>query len=149
MKAKFDSDNCRFCGNIMPKRKPSEKGFYCNNICYGKHKKLLNVKHALKTGESRTRLYITWLGIKRRCFKENCKDYKNYGARGITICDSWLNDFFNFKDWAYKNGYDDNLTIERKNVDGNYCPENCTWIPMSEQSKNRRNTSKNKLIKNE
>ena len=80
--------------------------------------------------------------MKRRCLKINCKDYHNYGGRGIVICDEWMNDFLQFKEWSYKNGYDDNLTIERIDVNIGYNPKNCTWIPNSEQSKNRRNVKK-------
>lgn len=104
------------------------------------YRKETHVKPNLKTGESSTRLYATWLGMKRRCTKSNCPDFKNYGGRGIKICDDWMKDFLAFKEWAYSNGYNDDLTIERINVNGNYEPENCTWITLSEQSKNKRNT---------
>lgn len=59
---------------------------------------------------------------------------------GISVCDEWKNDFMSFRTWAINHGYDDSLTIERKDVNGNYCPENCCWIPKGEQANNKRNT---------
>lgn len=83
-------------------------------------------------------LYDTWNRIKSRCYNEKSKDYKDYGLRGIVMCDAWKNDFVEFLYWALKNGWEKGLSIERKNVDGNYEPDNCEWIPMNQQSKNRR-----------
>lgn len=91
-------------------------------------------------GLSNTRLYEIWIGMKKRCYDENSERYKDYGGRGITICSEWLNDFQAFYDWAVANGYRDDLTIERKDVNGNYCPENCEWIPMAKQMRNQRKT---------
>ena len=65
------------------------------------------------------------------------QDFKYYGGRGIAVCDEWLNDFQRFYDWAISNGYGHGLTIERVNCDGNYCPENCTWITIQEQQLNK------------
>jgi hypothetical protein len=92
-------------------------------------------------GKSHERIYSTWSGMTARC--QNPKDpaYKNYGGRGISVCSEWQ-DFEAFREWALQNGYQDDLTIERKDVNGNYCPENCCFIPKAEQSKNRRNTFK-------
>lgn len=95
-------------------------------------------------GESRTRLYHTWKAIRGRCNNPNIRSYKDYGARGITVCEEW-SDYLTFKDWALQNGYNDTLSIERIDVNKGYCPENCCWIPMNEQSKNRRNTYLSKL----
>lgn len=90
-------------------------------------------------GYGGSRLYHIWRGMKRRCFNKKDWAYKNYyGVRGITMCDEWL-DYAAFKEWALNNGYDDSLTIERKNNDGNYEPSNCEWIPFSMQGRNRRN----------
>ena len=87
-------------------------------------------------GESKTRLYKIWQGMKKRCFNSNSTKYNHYGGRGIIVCDEWLQ-WDNFKQWAMDNGYQEDLTIERKNVNDNYCPENCEWIPLSQQANNR------------
>ena len=84
------------------------------------------------------RLYSIWTGMKTRCFNPNSARYKDYGGRGITICDEWRT-FDNFCLWALSNGYEDGLTIERLDNDKSYCPSNCTWITKSEQGKNKRN----------
>lgn len=88
--------------------------------------------------------YKKWQGMKRRCYEKENRQYKNYGGRGIVICDEWLGEhgFENFYSWAMRNGYRDGLSIERKNVNGDYCPENCCWIPLPEQSRNKTNTKR-------
>jgi hypothetical protein len=85
-----------------------------------------------------TRLYQEWAGIKNRCVYSGSSKYKYYGARGISMCSEWAESFIAFAKWAKENGYADNLTIERLDYNGDYCPENCTWIPKSEQGKNTR-----------
>jgi len=86
---------------------------------------------------NKTKLYHTWDAMKQRCANNrNCR-YRYYGGRGIAVCDEWL-EFESFRNWAMANGYQDGLTIERINNDGNYEPKNCTWIPKGEQWRNRR-----------
>lgn len=91
-----------------------------------------------------TRLYQIWKGMKKRCSNKKHHHYINYGGRGIDVCAEWKNDFNIFYDWAIVNGYTKNLTIDRIDVNGNYCPENCRWTTMKEQQRNRRN---NHIIK--
>ena len=92
-----------------------------------------------KHGLSGTRLYWIWYGMKDRVVNENNNAYNYYGGRGIKLCEQWF-DYINFYNWAINNGYQENLTIERKDTNGDYCPENCKWSTMKEQSLNKRNT---------
>jgi len=95
---------------------------------------LMNKEYLKKKG----RTFSIWNCMKQRCYNKNSKDYSNYGGRGIIICDEWLNSFDFFNSWARKNGYADNLTIDRINVNDIYKPDNCRWITIQEQQKNRR-----------
>lgn len=79
-----------------------------------------------------------------RCYYPCYQRYNAYGGRGIEVCEEWVEDRTKFFEWALNNGYEDNLTIERIDVNGNYCPENCKWIPMHEQYKNKQSNA-NKL----
>lgn len=92
-----------------------------------------------KHGGVKTRLYNIWHGMKERCRNPINKDYKNYGGRGIQICDEWK-EFIGFRDWALSNGYSDNLSIDRINTNGNYEINNCRWATSMEQGRNKRHT---------
>mgnify|MGYP006923378127 CR=1 FL=1 len=92
--------------------------------------------------KSKTRLYHIWKNMRQRCGNPNKPDYKYYGGRGITIDERW-DDFSSFEKWAVENGYQDTLTIDRIDTNGNYCPENCRWVTMTEQA---RNMSRNRII---
>ena len=96
----------------------------------------INRKH----GMSQTKIGETWEGIKARCYKENHKSYKNYGGRGIYICDEWLEDPLKFFAWAENSGYKQGLRIDRINNDGPYSPDNCRWTTNAENQRNKRNT---------
>lgn len=90
-------------------------------------------------GQSKTKLYHIWYSIMQRCYDEKFRFYHHYGGRGIKVCEEW-HDRDAFTAWAMENGFQDGLSIERKDVNGEYCPENCCWITKGEQQHNKRNT---------
>lgn len=121
----------------------SQKSKSCG--CLQKEKvKEFKTKH----GQCNSSLYNIWSEMKQRVKNEKNEHYRDYGGRGIKICDSWL-DFENFYKWAINNGYQKGLSIERKNVNGNYCPENCEWIELKHQQRNKRTSNKIKINKEE
>ena len=119
------------CGNFVEVR--------LNSLTSGLTKScgcLKKDNHYVKHSKKNTRLYRTWKSMKSRCYNNHVDRYPNYGGRGIKVCDEWLNDFMSFYNWAMANGYDDKLTIDRINVDGNYEPNNCRWVDMKQQLRN-------------
>lgn len=116
--------------------------------CVGK--KRLADSHT-KHGGCRDRLYGVWYNMKTRCYNTNVRSYKDYGARGIRVCDEWLHDYGAFKAWAYGHGYNPSAnygecTLDRIDVDGDYCPSNCHWVDMKTQANNRRNSPRETAV---
>lgn len=96
-------------------------------------------------GMTETRLYRTWCGIKNRCDNPSYKHFDRYGGRGIKVCKEWKTSFEPFRDWALSAGYDEGLTgkeqsLDRIDVNGDYCPDNCRWVSMKRQARNRGDT---------
>ena len=108
------------------------------------HCKELTKEFRIKHNGRYTRLYGIWRGMKERCLTPTHKDYPNWGGRGVTICPEWRDNFGVFRDWAMSNGYEEHLTIDRINNDGNYESSNCRWITIREQAQNRRKPKNSK-----
>lgn len=107
-------------------------------VSCGCRKKERNHNLTLGADGKTTRLYGIWCNMKQRCNNPSETAYKYYGGRGIRVCDEWQASYPSFYVWAIANGYKDDLTIDRINNDGDYCPDNCRWATMKQQIDNRR-----------
>lgn len=105
--------------------------------CKAKENLAKMAKGNITHGMTGSRLLGCYKAMMSRCYREKDIHYNAYGKRGITVCDEWNCHSDAFIEWALNNGYSDDLTLERIDVNGNYEPSNCTWIPMSEQYKNK------------
>jgi len=124
------------CGNIKIVRADClGRG---TNSCGCLKKETDKIKHTNDPVRGK-RLYKIWCCMKSRCYNKNLKAYKDYGGRGIQVCNDWINNYRKFESWSLKNGYDDTLTIDRINNNGNYEPSNCRWVTREIQNKNKRN----------
>lgn len=126
------------CGNYTIVRGGNLRNGAVKSCGCKRHTPAYNRTHQM----SHTRIYNIWGRMIQRCSNPNSKSYKNYGDKGIVVCNEWKNSFEKFRDWAFQNGYSENLTLERKDNNLGYCPENCCWISKSEQAKNRNSNLK-------
>ncbi len=134
---KYSYWKCRCdCGNIITVRNSHILSGHTNSCgCLQKQK----LRERLTTHNlTDTRLYRIWHNMKQRCYNYNHNSYNSYGGRGIKICDTWIDDFQAFYEWAMSNGYKDNLSIDRIDNNGDYEPSNCRWTDKVIQSRNKR-----------
>ncbi len=112
------------CGKTTRMRRGKYNRFICGH----------NYRHK----DSHSKIYRLWQGLKERCEQPRCPNFKNYGGRGIIICTEWRENYLIFREWVLGNGYKDGLTIDRRDNDGNYSPDNCRFVTIKMQSLNKR-----------
>lgn len=100
--------------------------------------KIVNNKSRSKHNMTDTRIYNEWIGMKARCDNPKATHYKYYGGKGIKVCKEWGSDFLTFYKWAIENGYSDDLTLDRIDINKDYEPKNCRWVTMAIQNRNKR-----------
>lgn len=123
------------CGNI---KSISTKGLRHDNVQSCGCKKFKNNGLTTRDSAKDLRLYNIWRSMKKRCYLQTDKDFHNYGERGISVCDEWNENFYSFYLWAKESGYSDNLSIDRIDTNGNYTPDNCRWVTLKTQQRNKR-----------
>ena len=134
-KRKYVIAICPYCNNDFKTAEWNLKSggtTKCRDCSY-KIKDVNNRKH----GDTETRLYKIWTGMTSRCYNKNNYNYQRYGGRGIKVCIEWR-EYKSFKEWSIENGYQDDLSIDRINNNGNYEPDNCRWADSKTQNRNTR-----------
>ena len=129
------------CGTVKTIRKDSlTSGRTTSCGCFQKEQaKKLRTKHGMTSRGNSHPLYQVWKDMKLRCYYIKGKQYEHYGARGITVCPEWRTSFESFFEWALANGYASGLQIDRIDVDGCYSPQNCRWVSVKQQARNKTN----------
>ena len=127
------------CGNVVEHTTAAlNSGQTTSCGCYLRDR----VSPARTHGEYKTELYSKWFHMNSRCYSPKAGNYPNYGGRGIRVCDEWKDNYVAFRDWSYKHGWKSGLTLDRWDPNDGYNPDNCRWIPLSDQSKTSRVTVK-------